>query len=225
MNALGTKVWLRCPATITLAVLTVLAYLAQVLADGDAVQRAVGLIPRHVSNPSTLFAVAGGQVVPAWATLVTYQFPHGAWWHLTLNLLGLLLLGRLAEPVLGTWQFALGYVASGIVCGVTIVVLGPSWTRPFVGASGAICGVLGGFLALRLELRPGWTSVLLGGELAGAVGLTLWVLLRASPAEPDRCSALLWHLIPFLVGWLSVRSSWCLAGRGHLLASDDSSGA
>jgi hypothetical protein len=59
------------PATLALFFVTVATYLAQVLAGGDRVERAIGLIPACVSNPATLTAVGGGQLVPAWLTLVT----------------------------------------------------------------------------------------------------------------------------------------------------------
>src|SRR5258706_436598 len=69
------------PATLALFLVTVTTYLVQVLAGGDVVQRAVGLIPARVSNSTLLMAIGGGQLVPAWLTLVTYMFPHKAWWH------------------------------------------------------------------------------------------------------------------------------------------------
>jgi membrane associated rhomboid family serine protease len=117
---------------------------------------------------------------------------------------------------MGARGFALSYVASGIVCGIAIVLLGPGWTRPFVGASGAISGVLGSCPASRIESGTRWGSLLLVGELASAI-VVLLGLLRASPPEPDRWSALMWHLIPFVVGWLWVRwgrlAGWASASR------------
>jgi membrane associated rhomboid family serine protease len=129
--------------------------------------------------------------VPAWLTLITYVFPHGAWWHVTLNLLGLCCLGRLAEPALGAGRFLLAYFASGLVCGISLVLLAPSWTKPAAGASGAIAGVLGGFLAMRLRRPPGWGRPLLLEELAGVFWVALWLLLRTPPPAPDRPTALL----------------------------------
>ena len=64
------------PSTLGLFLVTVSTYMVQVLAGGDIVERAIGLIPARVSNLSTLTAVGGGQLVPAWLTLITYLFPH-----------------------------------------------------------------------------------------------------------------------------------------------------
>jgi len=207
MNLPGAPLLRYCPATVLLVGLTTGTYLLQVLLGGEAVQRAVGLVPADVSRPSTLFAVGERQVVPAWLTLLTYVFPHWAWWHVAMNMLGLWCLGRLAEPVMGTRKFLLAYFASGVVCGMSIVLLVPSWTKPTAGASGAIAGVLGGFLAMRWSRPLRWGIPLLVVELFSVFGVVLWLLLRTTPTELDRPSALLWHLIPFLAGWLYIR--WC----------------
>jgi membrane associated rhomboid family serine protease len=203
------------PATLALFSATVATYLVQVLAGGDIVERAIGLIPARVSNLATLAAVGSGQWVPAWLTLVTYIFPHGGWWHVTMNMAGLWFFGRLAEPIMGTERFLFTYVASGVVTGLVIVVLGLHWTRPAAGASGAISGILGAFLALRL---PRWPTrdrrnlAVLAIESACLLGVVGWLLVRTPPQVPDRISALMWHLIPFLAGWL-----WVCAGR-HVVA-------
>jgi membrane associated rhomboid family serine protease len=196
------------PATLALFLVTVITYLVQVLVGGDVVERAVGLIPARVSHLATLTAVGGGQQVPAWLTLFTYMFPHGAWWHVMMNMAGLWFFGRLAEPIMGTRRFLFAYLASGVLTGLVIVTLGPHWTKPAAGASGAISGVLGAFLALR---SPRWAFgdrrnlAVLAIESASLVGVVAWLLSRTSPVVPDRLSALTWHLIPFLAGWLWVR--------------------
>ena len=209
---------LAAPATLALFLVTIATYLAQVLAGGDIVERAIGLIPARVSNLATLTAVGSGQVVPAWLTLVTYIFPHGAWWHVTMNMAGLWFFGRLAEPIMGTKRFLFTYVASGVVTGLVVVHLGPHWTKPVAGASGAISGILGAFLALRLPrwpMRDRRNLAVLAIESACLLGVVAWLLVRTPPQVPDRMSALMWHLIPFLAGWLWVRA------RRHVVAGTD----
>ena len=200
---------LAAPATLALFLVTVATYLVQVLAGSDIVERAIGLIPARVSNLDTLTAVGSGQLVPAWLTLVTYIFPHRAWWHVTMNMAGLWFFGRLAEPIMGTKRFLFAYVASGVVTGLVVVALGPHWTRPAAGASGAISGILGAFLALRLPrwpMRDRRNLAVLAIESACLLGVVAWLLVRTPPQVPDRMSALMWHLIPFLAGWLWVRA-------------------
>jgi hypothetical protein len=43
-------------------------------------------------------------------------------------------------------------------------------------------------------------------ESASLLGVVAWLLVRTPPQVPDRMSALMWHLIPFLAGWLWVRA-------------------
>jgi membrane associated rhomboid family serine protease len=125
-----------------------------------------------------------------------------------MNMAGLWCLGRIAEPLIGTARFLFAYVAAGVVTGLVIVFLVPHWTTPVAGASGAISGILGLFLALRL---PRWplsdrrNLAILATESAFLLGIVAWLLVRTPPQVPDRMSALMWHLIPFLAGWNWVR--------------------
>jgi membrane associated rhomboid family serine protease len=136
------------------------------------------------------------------------MFPHGAWWHVTMNTAGLWFFGRLAEPLMGSKRFLFTCLASGVLTGLVIVTLVPHSTKPGAGASGAISGVLGAFLALR---SPRWpfrdrrNLAVLAIESASLLGVVAWLLGRTSPLVPDRISALMWHLIPFLAGWAWVR--------------------
>jgi membrane associated rhomboid family serine protease len=196
------------PATLVLFLVTVTTYLFQVLAGGEVVERAIGLIPARVSNLDTLTLLGDGQVVPAWLTLVTYIFPHRGWWHVAMNMAGLWSFGRLAEPLMGSRRFLFTYLASGAFTGLVIVSLGPHWTKPAAGASGAISGVLGAFLALRL---PRWPVLdrrnlaVSATESACIFAVVSWLLHRSPPRLPDRMSALMWHFIPFLAAWACVR--------------------
>jgi membrane associated rhomboid family serine protease len=200
---------LAAPATLALFLVTVATYLVQVLAGGDIVERAIGLIPARVSNLATLTAVGSGHLVPAWLTLVTYIFPHRAWWHVATNMAGLWFFGGMAEPLMGTKRFLFAYVASGVVTGLVIVFLGPHWTKPAAGASGAISGILGAFFALRLPrwpMRDRRNLAVLAIESASLLGVVARLLVRTPPQAPDRMSALMWHAIPFLAGWMWIRA-------------------
>jgi membrane associated rhomboid family serine protease len=125
-----------------------------------------------------------------------------------MNMAGLWSFGRLAEPIMGTKRFLFTYVASGVLTGLVIVFLGHHWTRPAVGASGAISGILGAFLALRLprwHMRDRRNLAVLAIESACLLGVVVWLLVLTPPQVPDRMSALMFHLIPFLACWLWVR--------------------
>jgi membrane associated rhomboid family serine protease len=195
-------------ATTTLVVVTVSAYLFQILVGGGTVERALGLIPARFSSSGALLAAADGPMAPARWTLLTYMFFHQGWWHVTLNMAGLWFFGRLAEPVMGHARFLSTYLASGAFCGVGIAWLCPDSTTPMVGASGAICGLLGAFLALRIPRWPTWDRrnlAVLAVETACALGVVIVLVAWTPPRTPDRMSSFLWHLLPFLTAWLLVR--------------------
>jgi membrane associated rhomboid family serine protease len=188
------------PATLALFLVTVGAFVAQVVVGGDAGERAFGVIPARISDLSSLTTVSDGQLIAGWLTLLTYMFLHGGWWHVAVNMAGLCMLGWYAEPALGTWRFIFAYLLSGVVTGLAIVLLGPHWTRPFVGASGAISGVLGASLAMHRSGRYRRTAVAV--KSAAVLVVAGWLLGRRPPAVADHPSALMFHVIPFLAGWL-----------------------
>ena len=79
-------------------------------------------------------------------TLLTSMFLHGGWLHLVGNMWYLWIFGDNVEDRLGRGRFILFYVAAGIVAALLHYALNPASRLPTVGASGAIAGVLGGYL-------------------------------------------------------------------------------
>jgi len=81
-----------------------------------------------------------------WWRLITSVFIHGGLLHLLFNSLVLLNVGMYLEPVVGRWLYSLLYVFAGIFASLTSVWWHPNGAS--VGASGAIFGLYGVFLAL-----------------------------------------------------------------------------
>ena len=82
----------------------------------------------------------------AWWRLLTACFLHIGILHLLLNMYALLYIGLLLEPYLGKTRFLAAYVISGIAASITSL-----WWHELTisaGASGAIFGMYGVFLAL-----------------------------------------------------------------------------
>jgi hypothetical protein len=79
-------------------------------------------------------------------TLVTSMFLHGGWLHLIGNMWYLWIFGDNVEDRLGRGKYLLFYLAAGIVAALLQYALAPASQLPTVGASGAIAGVLGGYL-------------------------------------------------------------------------------
>jgi membrane associated rhomboid family serine protease len=82
------------------------------------------------------------------ASPITYQFLHGGWMHLVINMVTLAAFGAPVERMLGVRRFVLFYLSAGIVAGFVQVVLYPDSIDPVIGASGAISGVFGAVLML-----------------------------------------------------------------------------
>lgn len=75
---------------------------------------------------------------------------HGGADHLIGNCLALYVLGMAGEHALGAWRMLVLYVASGLAGSVASVLTGPG---PSLGASGAICGLMGGVILILWKYR------------------------------------------------------------------------
>ncbi len=90
--------------------------------------------------------------VPVYLTLITAMFMHGGLMHLLGNMLYLFIFGDNIENFLGHARYLLFYLASGVVATLSHILAtvfsGGNLLLPMLGASGAIAGVLGGYLLL-----------------------------------------------------------------------------
>lgn len=88
-----------------------------------------------------------------WWRLLTNTFMHGGLMHILANMYGLLFVGIFIEPLLGKTKYLLVYLTTGILASVASI-----WwydATVSVGASGAIFGLYGFFLAtLLLKVFP-----------------------------------------------------------------------
>ena len=77
---------------------------------------------------------------------VTYAFLHGGIMHLLVNMMTLYSLGRLVISRVGQWRFLLLYAISALGGALGFAAL-TSVPRPMVGASGALFGLVGAWIA------------------------------------------------------------------------------
>ncbi|MEM6277455.1 MAG: rhomboid family intramembrane serine protease [Pseudomonadota bacterium] len=98
--------------------------------------QAYGLVPGDFADGRNIINV------------ITSMFLHGGWMHILGNMLFLWIFGDNMEDAFGHLGFLLFYLASGILAAGAQVVVNPSSLVPMVGASGAIAGVMGGYLLL-----------------------------------------------------------------------------
>jgi membrane associated rhomboid family serine protease len=76
------------------------------------------------------------------------MFLHGGWAHIIGNLLFLWIFGDNMEEEMGHLGFLLFYLAVGVAAGLGQMAPDPQSMVPMIGASGAIAGVMGGYLLL-----------------------------------------------------------------------------
>jgi rhomboid protease GluP len=75
---------------------------------------------------------------------------HGGFEHLIGNCAALYILGMAGEHALGAWRVLVIYVASGLAGSLASVLTGPG---PSVGASGAVCGLMGAVVLILYRYR------------------------------------------------------------------------
>jgi membrane associated rhomboid family serine protease len=94
----------------------------------------------------------GGEV-GSWYTVVTSMFLHGSWFHIIGNMWFLWVFGDNVEDSMGHLRFGFFYLVAGLLAAGAQIAIQPSSPIPMVGASGAISGVMGGYLVLYPKVR------------------------------------------------------------------------
>jgi len=165
--------------TMGLIALNVLAFLFEINQPSEAALQsfieAWGVVPREYSIGRDL---APSIPAPFWTTLLTSMFLHGGWGHLGGNMLFLWIFGDNLEHRLGHLRFAMFYLICGLAAGLAHILANSNSPIPTVGASGAISGVLGGYLLMFPRNR---VYVMTWGGVAAVPAmlmLGLWILLQ-----------------------------------------------
>lgn len=83
----------------------------------------------------------------------THMFLHGGFMHLAGNMLFLWIYGDNMEDELGHVPFAVFYYVSGLAAAYLQYLPAPNSQIPMVGASGAIAGIMGGYLLMFPKAR------------------------------------------------------------------------
>lgn len=125
--------------TIFIIVLNCLAFFLELTAlDPEGFIYQYALVPETVNflNPASLLP------------FLSSMFLHGGWLHILSNMWFLWIFGDNVEATLGSIGFLIFYLFSGIAASLLQYFIDPASAIPVLGASGAIAGVLGGYLVL-----------------------------------------------------------------------------
>jgi membrane associated rhomboid family serine protease len=184
----------------------------------------LGMVPGEITHRAPLgYAVPIG---PGMACVVDNNainrltpllsmFLHGGWGHIIGNSIYLWVFGKGVESRMGAMRFLVFYLVCGLVAAASHIVINPTSAIPTVGASGAISGVLGGYLLLfpRARIRMYFPPIFFF-SIPAVLVLLFWFgeqLLAGLPqlsnmnAEVTGGVAVWAHVGGFLAGLLLVR--------------------
>lgn len=103
--------------------------------------QAVALVPGLVTAGQSV-------VLPYYLTILTAMFVHSGLLHIASNMVYLVVFGDNVEDLMGPGLYAVFYLLCGLAASLVQIAADPTSMIPNVGASGAIAGVLAGYLLL-----------------------------------------------------------------------------
>ena len=154
---------------------------AEILSGRDIITSAK-VVEDPVTGESVTLPGLGPTPIPVYLTLLTSMFMHGGIAHIAGNMLFLWIFGDNLEHAMGRSRYLLFYLLCGVLAGLSHVFsasfLNRSTLVPSLGASGAISGVLGGYLIL-FPRRLVHVWVLLGTmTLPAFIVVGLWFVFQ-----------------------------------------------
>lgn len=137
-------------------------------------------------DPSTgdKFKVTGLQPTPisVYITLLTSMFMHGGFAHLFGNLLYLWIFGDNIENRIGHLRYLIFYLLCGVIASLahvfTSVLFESNLLIPSLGASGAISGVLGGYIILFPKRRVRVIMLYRLTEVPALFAIGIWFVFQ-----------------------------------------------
>jgi membrane associated rhomboid family serine protease len=177
---------------------------------------------RELMNHYFSWAMIPSRIVSgeAFHTVLSSMFLHGDIWHLAGNMLFLWIFGDNMEDTLGHLGFLGFYLACGAVAALAQLVAEPMSPIPVIGASGAIAGVMGGYLLLFPKARIDIFIFLIVFvrilPIPAWLMLGLWFLFQVVAgvgADPTTGGVAYWaHAGGFVIGLLLILPVWLWKG-------------
>ena len=150
-------------------------------------------------------------------TLLVSMFMHGSIMHLLGNMLFLWIFGDNIEDDLGHGRYTAFYLATGVLASMAHVVstftFGDNPFIPSLGASGAISGVMGGYLVMHPHRSVRVFILRILTTIPGYVAVGLWFVLQlisaygvlGEGAQSGGGVAFMAHIGGFVAGAVLVR--------------------
>lgn len=138
--------------TVAIIVVNCLAFIWE-FSGGPAAEQLIyqyAMLPIEVSTGQNL---ADSTAIAPYVSIFTSMFLHGGIGHLLGNMWFLWIFGDNLEDHLGHLRYFVFYLVTGVAAALTHVAFNAQSDIPTLGASGAISGVLGGYLVLFPKIR------------------------------------------------------------------------
>lgn len=133
--------------------------------------------------------------------LVTHQFVHAGILHIAGNMLFLWVFGDNLEDQMGHLPFLAFYLAGGLAAAAAQIAVDPYSPVPMVGASGAIAGVMGGYLLMFPRARVDVIAIII--IFIKRFTLSAWIVLA------------LWLGVQLVNTWLTYGAESGVAYMAH----------
>ena len=153
-------------------------------------------------------------------TVLTSMFLHAGLLHLGGNMLFLWVFGDNMEDALGHIGFLAFYLVAGVAAALAQFAMNPGSVVPMVGASGAVAGVLGGYLLLFPRARVDVLVIIV--ILVRVIALPAWIVLglwfalqilgTAAAGDAEGGVAFAAHAGGFLAGLALALPLWLARG-------------
>lgn len=166
--------------------------LLQQIGSNDSFSYAFSLVPKEVTTGVDITGVQiirdslgnTGQVphyatpLPVYFNFLSSMFMHGSIMHIFGNMLFLWVFGDNLENLLGHIRFAAFYIVCGFAAALAQIVMDTDSIIPMLGASGAISGVLGGYLLLFPKRRVRALIFNFLTEVPAFVAVGIWIVYQ-----------------------------------------------
>jgi membrane associated rhomboid family serine protease len=196
--------------------------LLQQLGSNEAFDYAYSLVPKEITSGVDLVGPQAIQVgnevarvnhystpLPVYFNFLSSMFMHGGIMHIVGNMMFLWVFGDNLENLLGHIRFAAFYIFCGIAAAVAQILMGPDSVIPMLGASGAISGVLGGYLLLFPQRRVRALIFNFLTEVPAIIAVGLWIAyqLVLGYLTPSGTGGVAYaaHIGGFIAGLVSIK--------------------
>ncbi len=164
----------------------------QRIGSNDAFSYAFSLVPKEITTGIDITGVQiirdsfgnTGQIphyatpLPVYFNFISSMFMHGDFMHLFGNMLFLWIFGDNLENLLGHVRYIAFYLVCGIAAAAAQIVMDTDSIIPMLGASGAISGVLGGYILLFPQRRVRALIFNFLTEVPAYVAVGIWILFQ-----------------------------------------------